>query len=148
MTPQELATSRKASFESLYDAFFAYFQSHLRADSTKFAKYRLQLLTVYWEDVELTRIVYPIFETMSCTLAEKQAVARAALYDALVAHSFSGHLASTSAALFARLDDEEKRVNDAFTTLSARVKNLESSKEPVNAIPKGKQVRAGAQIGK
>ena len=116
MTPQDQVINRVRQFEQLHDAFYTYFTNKLQKDDSKYAKYRLQLLTVYWEELDLTRVVYPLFESFSCTLAEKQAVARAALYDALVAHTFGSYLDQSAQALHSRMDDLEKIINHLQAT--------------------------------
>lgn len=154
MTPTQLAQNRVKQFEELHDAFYAYFTSKLSKDSSKFNRYRLQLLTVYWDDLELTQVVYPLFQSFSCTLAEKQAVARAALYDALVAHTFSEFLSNTASTTHARMDALEKASGSLLTKheveivdLKKQIESLKNSKEPHDAIPEGKQVVQGPTAG-
>lgn len=154
MTPADQALYRVKQFEALHEAFYEFFIKSLAADASKFNRYRLQLLTVYWEDIALTKAVYPIFDSMSCTLAEKQAVARAALYDALVAHTFGTHLAASDKMLHDRLERLEKVYQDISVHQAAKIDALEKKvnvvavKEPkANAIPKGQPVLEGTKSG-
>jgi hypothetical protein len=127
MTPQEMVVQRKAGFDALYDGFFGFYVAELRRDDSAFGKYKLQLSTVFFDSyLELTRIVYPIFETIVSNVHEKQAVARAALYDALVAHSFGEYQDSMATQLSERLTDLEEAV--------AALK----PKENTGAVSKGK----------
>lgn len=142
MTLQEQAVNRVKQFEQLHEAFYTYFSGKLAKDDSRYAKYRLQLLTVFWEELELTRVVYPLFESFSCTLAEKQAVARAALYDALVAHTFGSYLDQSAHALHSRMDDLEKVINRLETNSA----DCGRTADAINAVDaKIAKVAAGAE---
>jgi hypothetical protein len=137
MTPQQMVVQRTDGFKNLYHGFYGFYVKELARDSSPFSKYQLQLSTHFFDMyLELTRIVYPLFEQIISNVDEKRAVARAALYDALVAHSFGTYQDNMAASLSERIANLE----DAVSKLS-----LIKAKEPVNAISEGKQSVTGSK---
>lgn len=161
MTPAQAVIARVAFFEKLYEAFYGYFVAKLSQDDSKYAKYHVQMQARFVDDLELQKVVLPVYAEFSSNVEEKRAVAQAALYDALVAHTFSRFLGDSAAQVNARMNalegetaravgllhtlvnQEVKKVVDLSETLHNRITLLEEPREPVNAIPEGKQVRVG-----
>ena len=162
MTPAQAVIARVAFFEKLYDAFYGYFVTKLSKDDSKYAKYHIQMQARFVDDLDLQKVVLPVYAEFSSNVEEKRAVAQAALYDALVAHTFSRFLGDTAAQVNARMDALEgetaRAVGLLHTLVNQEVGKVrtelgdhvglfhtkpEEIKEPVNAIPEGKQIRVG-----
>ncbi len=159
MTPAQAVIARVAFFEKLYDAFYLYFVTKLRRDDSKYAKYHVQMQARFVDDLDLQKVVLPVYAEFSSNVEEKRAVAQAALYDALVAHTFSRFLGDAAAQVNARMDALEGETARAVGLLHTLVKqevgkvrtelhDLTAVKEPVNAIPEGKHTRNRTKAGK
>ena len=162
MTTAEMAKMQVGYFDKLHKAFYDFFVEQLRKDASAFAKYRLQLACVTFETHQELEKIKPLFSEGLSNVHEKQAIARAALYDALVAHTFSGHLASQDAMLHARVDELEKNAAQGLSSLHQLLNQevekvrgemqvkydaaISKIKESVN-VHQGKQVRKGPKTG-
>lgn len=159
MTQEQLVKQRVAGFERLYDAFFAFAQDYLRKDASKFGKYYLQLQARFFDDLVLQKTLLPVFGEFVSNLEEKRSCAQAALYDALVAHTFGSYLGQVENTLHERLttleQDTAKGIHALHLLLNqevAAVKTLIPAKAAVkepkkDAISKGKQTGVGPQDG-
>jgi len=155
MTNTEHAKRQITYFEKLHKAFYEFFVEQLRKDPSVFTKYKLQLATITFDThLELEPIKKIFVEGLS-NVAEKQAVARAALYDALVAHTFGSFLGNMGKMTGLGLDELEKNTAKAIAALHALM-NQEVAKvteridylmENHNALPKRKQAVAGPEAG-
>ena len=115
MSAPIIADLRTQHFERLYKAFYDYFAEKLRKDASAVAKFKLHLSTEFFDDLDLYKSVNGLFSEANTNPAEKRAVARAALWDALVAHAFGAHLAATSQFLFDRVNKLEERIENVFS---------------------------------
>lgn len=104
MTPAQAVIARVAFFEKLYTAFYEYFVEKLSKDDSKYAKYHVQMQARFVDDLDLQKVVLPVYAEFSSNVEEKRAVAQAALYDALVAHTFSRFLGTATAQVNSRMD--------------------------------------------
>jgi hypothetical protein len=109
-TPQAVDL-RSPHFQKLYDAFYSYFVGQLQKDSSAVNKFKLHLSTEFFDDLDLYKKVSGVFSEANTNPAEKKAVARAALWDALVTHAFGTYLATTSQVLFSRVDELEAKIH-------------------------------------
>ena len=85
-TPDKRST-REKHFDDVYAVFFAFYQEKLRGTPAPHERVRLLLTTSFFDDVALQKAVHPVFSTYTTTVAEKQAIARMAFYDALTIHN-------------------------------------------------------------
>ena len=152
MTPAQAVIARVAFFEKLYDAFYGYVVAKLSKDDSKYAKYHVQMQARFVDDLDLQKVVLPVYAEFSSNVEEKRAVAQAALYDALVAHTFSRFLGDAAAQVNQRMDVLEKASGTLLTQHSAEIGKLKKDLAEViaanyevkqDAIPEGKQVRVG-----
>jgi hypothetical protein len=67
--------------------FYAYYQEALRTAQAPHERVRLLLTTQFFDEISLQKIIHPIFAKYTTTVAEKQAIARMAFYDALTIHN-------------------------------------------------------------
>lgn len=122
-TLAEQTKQKNLALEDAYKAFYDFYVLELKRDDSRYSKYRLQLSTVYFETyLEQTKTTYPALQATTCNLDEKKAIARAALYDALVTHTFSEFLGSAAAQVNARMDLLEKDVIDLTDKANKRTK--------------------------
>lgn len=149
MTPTQAVIARVAFFEKLYDAFYGYFVEKLSKDDSKYAKYSIQMQSRFVDDLDLQKVVLPVYAEFSSNVEEKRAVAQAALYDALVAHTFSKFLGDASQAVHVRMDVLEKATGTVITQQQEKLVELERRidylMENQNAVSKRKQVRVGTE---
>lgn len=86
-------TTRQKHFDEMYAAFFAYYQAALLKEPPPHEKVRLQLTTVFFDDLDLLKTLRPIFESGVSNVDEKRAAARAAYLDAITIHNRTAGLA-------------------------------------------------------
>jgi hypothetical protein len=134
------AEQRRAGyFEKLYKVFYDYFEKQLAKDSTAYSKYRLQLISETFDDLSLYNQISPVFAEASSNPMEKRAVAKAALWDALVAHKFSAFFRGIQDTVELRLQELER--NPLVAALDAKLSSAIDSikrdlREVKSAIPK------------
>lgn len=112
MTTQEIASKRVEYFKRMYDVFYSYFVKKLSQDDGAYTKFDLQRQANVFSDLDLYTVVTPVFQSGASTADEKKAVARAALYDALVAHTFGKFFETTGSEVGKSLDVLSKRVGE------------------------------------
>jgi hypothetical protein len=78
---------QRKHFNELYSAFYAFYQGELLKNPEPHEKVRMQLTTHFFDDLELLKLVRPVFESGVSNLEEKRAAARAAYFDALTIHN-------------------------------------------------------------
>lgn len=148
MTVQEQVVARKEHFNRLFDGFYSYFVDQIRKDDSKFTMYRMQLLAQHFDDLELQKIVFPLFKEGVSTVEEKQAVARAALYKALVVYTFGKFFDTYESQAAKRIEDLEKDIR-LLKVETAHLLPVSADKpqEISYAVPKRKQGRPRKEIG-
>ena len=122
MTAQETYKARRTHFEKLYNAFLKYFGERLKADGSDFTKYKLQLEAEFFDNLELQKVVFPLFSENASTINEKRACARAALWDALVLHKFSDYMSQAEKAVWDSLKEIHSRIDYLMENQDARSK--------------------------
>jgi len=103
-------STQQAHFDELYAAFHTFYQEALKTADAPNAKVRLQLTTVFFDDLALLKAVGPVFARFATTVEDKRAVARAAYYDALLTHKLSTFNSAIVTQLFQNDEDAEKRI--------------------------------------
>lgn len=163
-TQAQLVDQRISGIVELYNAFYGFYVAELKRDASPFSKYKMELSTVFFETyLEQTKVTYPIFSKIGINNDEKRSVARAALHDALVAHTL-GTLNSNMLAQLFKNDEVlatnfnvlKKESNDSGRTVLSLIDEINAlkalvvklSKEPVHAISEGKQTLKGTKVGK
>lgn len=118
-TTQQVATKqtiREQGIESMYQAFFDYYAEELKKNTSKFNKFRLHLTTMFFDDLELIKRLKPHFDSVPTNVAEKQAVAKAAYWEALLRH-----------ALTAMTDREKQMLFDNCNELADKLSAVEKA---------------------
>lgn len=83
--------SREDAIKKLYTEFYKFFSEELEKVGTEANVVRLHLVADTFDDLNLYNRITPLLQATVTTLAEKKAIARAALWDALVAHHFGSY---------------------------------------------------------
>jgi hypothetical protein len=78
--------TQKAGFTDLYNAFYNFFLESIRQDPSICNKIRLQVLTQYFDELPLYKVINPIITRINSNVEDRRAISRAALWDALFAH--------------------------------------------------------------
>lgn len=131
MTIYERNLNRAAHFEELYGIFYDHFVAELKKDHSVFNKYRIQLTAWFFDKVEeKLRKVAGV-----SNVDEKRAVARAALYDALLEHQLTDYLSTA-------VNDVHERLSEVEASTAQRLNLVE---DKLNAISKGKPGRPKKQ---
>lgn len=100
--PQDKRTTQQKHFDEVYEIFFSFYQEKLRGNPPPHERVRLLLTTSFFDDVKLQKEIHPVFARYTTTVAEKQAVARMAFYDALTIHN------ATAGMNFVSVPEKEK----------------------------------------
>lgn len=122
--PKDKRTLQQKHFDEMYAAFYAFYQAELRDMSAPHEKVRLMLTTHFFDDIELKKLVDPIFAKYSTNVEEKRAVARAAYFDALLVHKLSRFNDGITTQLFKNDEDLEKTVNGVRSRVEALEKKV------------------------
>lgn len=85
--PKDKRSLQERHFDKLYDVFFRFYQAEISKADAPYKKVRLQLTTVFFDDLALLKLVQPVFQEYGTNVEEKRAVARAAYFDALTIHN-------------------------------------------------------------
>jgi len=85
--PKDKRTLQEKHFDKLYSVFFSFYQAEISKADSPYKKVRLQLTTVFFDDLALLKLVQPVFQEYGTNVEEKRAVARAAYYDAITIHN-------------------------------------------------------------
>lgn len=112
-TPQQAASKqsiRALGIEGMYDAFYGYYAEQLKIDASKFNKFRLHLTTMFFDDLDLIKRLKAHFESVATNTAEKQAVAKAAYWEALLRHALTAMTDYEKQQLFDNDHDMDKRI--------------------------------------
>lgn len=100
--PQDKRTTQERHFDEVYGIFYAFYQEKLRTVKAPHERVRLLLSTNFFDDVALQKSIHPVFARYTTTVAEKQAIARMAFYDALTIHN------ATAGMNFVSVSEKEK----------------------------------------